>query len=95
MWKIVFQQQHLASWHVPPAVVLTALKLLFTLSYGFAANGLSLLACPPLGHFSLQLTMSSKKIAHHDSPEGKPLSLVAVAFRGLGIPSGGVSSPNT
>lgn len=54
LWKMVFQQQHLASWHVPPAVALTALKLLFTLSYGLAANGLSLLACPPLGHFSFQ-----------------------------------------
>lgn len=54
LWKIVFQQQeqHLASWHAPHAVVLTDLDLPFTVSYRQAANAMSLPTCPPPCHFS-------------------------------------------
>lgn len=94
LWKMVFQQQHLASWHAPPAVALTALKLLFTLSYGSAANGLSLLACPPLGHFSFQTHIEFQENCTPWLPcrEG-PIPSCHGIQRELGIPHG-VSSPS-
>ena len=74
---------------------LTALKLLFTLSYGSAANGLSILACPPLGHFSFQTHIEFQEYSTSYLLCRKAPSLVVLEFRELGIPYGSKQSQSS
>lgn len=65
MWKMVIQQQeqHVTSWLAPHTVVLTVLELPFTVSYGQAANAMSLPTRPPPCRFSSLTQFSSNKAA--------------------------------
>lgn len=104
----VLQQQHLASWRVPPAVVLTALKLLFCHLVWLLMGCLFLLVLIGL-IFSCKCTQSSKKTVHPDFSTGNgfpvlppPIptqrsqpccpKLVARESRVLDIPSGSDTS---